>query len=409
MTTPQTAVPEAAPPPRAGLASALGSALPGHWRLAAAAGMVLACGLLGWQGGAWGMGAALAAAVLLPRVLLGRASQAPAGTDADTAGLDPMLDVPRVSGGRVGAEVMVSQVVPVWGKQLDITRVAAADGLALLLDGFSQMAGALGTLASQIEHSQVSVAPGAVDAALAPDSPAQAGLQALLAPSQRAFAQRDAAVAQLVNCHNAMQELRQLGRQAREVGKHTRLVAFNASIEANRGGQGQGGGSQAVANETRMLAARIADVGEQIERVISRLDRALTPERLRGEISGTTPDELDLELQLGARTALNGLLGAMGGALRSGGDVKAAAETLSQQLEETFVHFQFGDRLSQMLDIVSKDMQSFARWVAANPYATQTDAAEWLANLEASYTMEEQRSQHHGNVHIDRGSEIEFF
>ena len=73
------------------------------------------------------------------------------------------------------------------------------------------------------------------------------------------------------------------------------------------------------------------------------------------------------------------------------------------------MHFQFGDRLSQMLDIVAKDMQNFARWVAANPYATQSDAAEWLANLEASYTMEEQRSQHHGNVHIDRGSEIEFF
>lgn len=407
MTTPQPDVTDAAPPPSSGLVQALGGRLPGRWRLAAAAALVLACGLLGWRGGAWGMGAALAAAVLLPRLLLGWAS--PAAGGADTSGLDPMLDEPRVSGGRVGAEVMVSQVVPVWGKQLDITRVAAADGLGLLLDGFSQMAGALGTLASQIEHSQVSVAPGAVDAALAPDSPAQAGLQGLLAPSQRAFAQRDAAVAQLVNCHNAMQELRGLGRQAREVGKHTRLVAFNASIEANRGSQAQGSGAQAVANETRMLAARIADVGEQIERVISRLDRALTPERLRGEIADTTPDELALELQLAARTALNDLLGAMGGALRSSGDVKAAAETLSQQLEETFVHFQFGDRLSQMLDIVAKDMQNFARWVAANPYATQSDAAEWLANLEASYTMEEQRSQHHGNVHIDRGSEIEFF
>ena len=362
MTTPQPDVTDAAPPPSSGLVQALGGRLPGRWRPAAAAALVLACGLLGWRGGAWGMGAALAAAVLLPRLLLGRAS--PAAGGADTSGLDPMLDEPRVSGGRVGAEVMVSQVVPVWGKQLDITRVAAADGLGLLLDGFSQMAGALGTLASQIEHSQVSVAPGAVDAALAPDSPAQAGLQGLLAPSQRAFAQRDAAVAQLVNCHHAMQELRTLGRQAREVGKHTRLVAFNASIEANRGSQAQGSGAQAVANETRMLAAR---------------------------------------------TALNDLLGAMGGALRSSGDVKAAAETLSQQLEETFVHFQFGDRLSQMLDIVAKDMQNFARWVAANPYATQSDAAEWLANLEASYTMEEQRSQHHGNVHIDRGSEIEFF
>jgi len=353
------------------------------------------------------MGAALAAAGALPWLLRSRGVAGQAGQD--DAALDPLMDMPRVSGGRVGAEVMVGQVVPVWGKQLDITRVAAADGLGQLLDGFSQMSGALGTLASQIEHSQVSVAPGAVDSALADDSPAQAALQALLAPSQRAFDQRDAAVAQLVNCHNAMLELRVLGRQAREVGKHTRLVAFNASIEANRGSQGSDGGSQAVANETRMLAARIAEVGEQVERVVSRLDRELTPERLRGEIADTSPEELRMELDLSARTALNGLLGAMGGALRSSGDVKDAAETLSQQLEATFVHFQFGDRLSQMLDIVAKDMQNFARWVAANPYATQSDAAEWLANLEASYTMEEQRSQHHGNVHIDRGSEIEFF
>ena len=78
-------------------------------------------------------------------------------------------------------------------------------------------------------------------------------------------------------------------------------------------------------------------------------------------------------------------------------------------MEETFVHFQFGDRLGQMLDIVGEDMQKFAHWVAANPYATQSDAADWLATLQASYTMEEQRSQHHGNVHIDRGSEVEFF
>jgi hypothetical protein len=74
------------------------------------------------------------------------------------------------------------------------------------------------------------------------------------------------------------------------------------------------------------------------------------------------------------------------------------------------VHFQFGDRVSQMLDIVANDMirTSPAGWPPTR-YATQTDAAEWLAALEASYTMDEQRAQHHGNVHVDRGSEIEFF
>jgi methyl-accepting chemotaxis protein len=400
MTHSPTTVPAAAPTAAGGPARALGAL-----RLAAAGALVATSALLGWQGGGWGAGMAVATALALP-LLLRRPSPA-----ADNAALDPLLDLPRVSGGRVGAEVMVSQVVPVWGKQLDITRTAAAEGLGQLLENFSAMSGALGELASQIEHSQVSLAPGAVDAAIDGDSPARAALQGLLASSQRAFDQRDAAVAELVNCSNAMQELRQLGRQARELGKHTRLVAFNASIEANRGsGSGsRDGGNQAVADETRMLASRIAEVGEQIERLVARLDRSLTPERLRGEIGDTTPEELQQELALAARTALTGLLGGLGGALRSSGDVKAAAQTLSQQLEETFVHFQFGDRLSQMLDIVARDMHNFAHWVAANPYATQSDAADWLAKLEASYTMEEQRSQHHGNVHIDRGSEIEFF
>ena len=304
---------------------------------------------------------------------------------------------------------MVSPVLPVWSKQLDTTRLAAVNGITQLLGGFGKRSGALSTLANQIEHGQVSVAPGAVDAALADDSPAQAALQQLKGPSQRAFAQRDAAVAQLVNCSNALQELRRLGRQAREVGRHTRVVAFNASIESNRSGQGSDSGSQAVANETRLLAIRIAAVGEQIARLVARLDRELAPERLRGEIGETTPDELKMALDLGARMALNGLIGAMGGALRSAGDVKVAAETLNQQLEAIFVSFQFGDQLGQMLDIVAKDMHAFARWVAANPYASQSDAAEWLASLEARYTMEVQRARHHGNVHIDRGSEIEFF
>jgi methyl-accepting chemotaxis protein len=404
MTTRQPSDPAPAPPPAGTPACALGWA-----RLAAAAGLLLAGALLGWQGGAWGAGMAVVSALALPWLL-----RAPRRAD-DATSLDPLLDLPRVSGGRVGAEVMVSQVVPVWGKQLDITRTAAAEGLGHLLESFSAMSGALGELASQIDSSQVTLAPGAVDAALEGDSPARSALQGLLRASQRAFDQRDAAVAELVNCGNALTALRQLGRQARELGKHTRLVAFNATIEASRGAggpgssPGQNGGNQAVADETRMLASRIADVGEQIERLVAKLDRTLTPERLRGEIGDTTPEELAQELDIAARAALTGLLGAMGGALRSTGDLKAAAQTLSSELEATFVHFQFGDRLSQMLDIVARDMQHFAHWVVANPYATQSDAADWLAKLEASYTMEEQRSQHHGNVHIDRGSEIEFF
>ena len=367
-------------------------------RIALAAAALVGCAALGWVGGPAGLAGALAAAGLLP-LLLRRPSTAASHTLID--------DEPRVSGGRVGAEVMVAQVVPVWDKQINISRDAASAGLTQLLDSFSQMAGALGSLGDNLDNFSPSVDGGAVDAALASQTPA---LAALLAPSQRAFDQRDAVVAELISCANTIEELRQLGRQAREIGKHTRLVAFNALIEANRGNSGgKDSGAQAIAAETRTLAARMAVVGEQIGNLVGRLDSALSGQRLRAEIDDTTPDELRLELELRAREALTGLLRAMGGAMYGTGAVKTSSRALQTQLEQTFVHFQFGDRLSQMMDIVSNDMLNFVRWVGANPCATQTDAAEWLANLESRYTMEAQRSQHHGNVHIDRGSELEYF
>jgi methyl-accepting chemotaxis protein len=301
---------------------------------------------------------------------------------------------------------MVAQVVPVWSKQLDITRVSAAEGLEQLLGSFAEMAGALETLGNSLDNFTPTVDSGAVEGTLAQQAPA---LVALLAPSQRAFAQRDAAVALLTRCADQLAEMRQIGKAAREIGRHTRLVAFNASIEANRGGSGADGGGAAVAEETRMLAGRMAQVGEQIDRLVQQFDRTLGASRLSAEIADTAPDELRLEVSLRAREALVALLAGLGGALHGSGEIKAAAQTLRQQVDALFMHFQFGDRLSQMLNIVGDDMNNFARWVDANPYATQSDATEWLANLEASYTMEVQRSQHHGNVHIDRGSEVEFF
>lgn len=368
------------------------------------AGMALAgCAALGWVGGLAGLAGAVAAAGLLP-LLLRRPGAAGMHTPTDSAA--------HVSGGRVGAEVMVAQVVPVWGKQIDIAREAAATGLAQLLDSFSQMAGALGSLGDNLGNVSTSASAssdgGAIDAALASQAPALA-LATLLAPSQRAFDQRDAVVAELIHCANAVEALRQLGRQAREIGKHTRLVAFNASIEANRGNSGgKDSSAQAIAAETRALAARMAEVGDQIGNLVGRLDTALTGQRLRAEIDDTSPDELRLELALRAREALTGLLRSFGSAMQDGGAVKAASRALRTQLEATFVHLQFGDRLNQMLDTVGNDMQNFARWVAANPCATQSDAAEWLDNLAARYTVAEQRAQHHGNVPIKRASEIEF-
>ena len=289
---------------------------------------------------------------------------------------------------------------------MDVTREVASDGLAQILENFSAIAGSLHGLAGSLSDFSVAAAPGAIDGAVSQPSPA---LDALRSASERAFAERDQAVAALAACGEGLTRLTQLAKQAREVARHTRLVAFNASIEAHRGGQQDNGGGQAVAAEVRMLATRMAETAEQMERAVTGMNASVQEARRRGETGDTSAEELRLEIDLRARDALAALVGALGGAMRGSGDLQQTAAMLAAQLDESFMHFQFGDRVSQMLAIVSNDMSNFARWVAANPRATQSDAAEWLAALEASYTMDEQRSHHHGNVHIERGTEVEFF
>ncbi len=288
---------------------------------------------------------------------------------------------------------------------MDMTRDVASDGLAKLLDSFSMVSSALGDLSSQLDSFSPSAAPGAVDDAIEHQSPA---LDALLAPSARAFAQRDAVVAVLGRCADTLAELQLQAKTAHEISRHTRLVAFNASIEAHRSPAGASG-SQAVANELRDLASRMATTGEAVHRLVAQLGQAVGSARRAGEIEDTAPDELQLELKIRAREALAALLGAVGTSLSGTRAMKETSDALRDQLDEAFVNFQFGDRVSQMLSIVGNDMSNFAQWVARNPHATQSDAAEWLQALDSSYTMEEQRAHHHGNVHVDRGSEVEFF
>lgn len=394
------------------LTTALQSRLPstGASRITGAVCAVVAGAALAWQGG-WAamVGAALVAVGAgLSRKASATARTAPdAPAPAEAAPQAPADDASAA--GRQGAEVMVSQIVPVWSRQLELTRDAAADGVQGILQGFSGISELSGQLLDQLSAQAVVAAPGAVDQAVQTKAPA---VDRLTAASRRAFDQRDAAVAQLRRTGEGLARLARHAKTARELAQHTRIVAFNASVESLRHGQGAeqaSDGRHAVAAEVRTLAARMAETAEQIDVLVRELAVPVNEARRRAEVSDTTPDELKLEIDIAARDALRTLLASMGSALASSADLQQTTSALRDQLDESFVHFQFGDRVSQMLSIVANDMSNFAQWVEANPRATQTDAAQWLVALEAAYTMEEQRSEHHGNVHVQQSAGVEFF
>ncbi len=412
MSTPAVPLPGTGSEPSVDTGTAPAGA-PGRRRQAVLAGAALVAGGAAWVGGVWGVAFAILAAALAA-LARGTAAFAPGPGPGDdparvatpAAAARPAVSAHTGNSGRRGTEVMVSQIVPIWARQMEVTREAANEGVAKLLETFAGFSSAIGELEQGLGSLTSSATPGAVDEAVNAQMPA---LDKLLEPSRRAFSERDETIAVLARCGETMAELGKLAKQSREIARHTRLVALNASIEAQRGHNGPAGGSQSVAGEVRMLADRMAATGEAIDRLVGSVAHEMEQARRRGELHDTSPTELQLELELKAREALQALLGALGTSLGGSSAVRALSSQLREQVDNAFIHFQFGDRLSQMLAIVANDMNNFVTWVDANPLATQSDAAQWLQALEASYTMDEQRAHHHGNVHIERESEVEFF
>jgi methyl-accepting chemotaxis protein len=382
-------------------AAAAAPAWTGHaWRFLAW------CGVL--AGAAWGGLPGLAAAAVCGGALAWWAgpgaskAQAPAPLKTRPAMGDEADDLAGDAAG------MVCRVAPVWSRQLQVTRGAADEGMNHLLSAFSSMSDVLGTLTDALENFQPAAAAGAVGEAIAGQHEA---LDKLLAPLQRAFAQRDALLVQLGECTRSVARLQQLSKEAREIGRHTRLVSFNANIEAHRGsrGHGQDGGSQQVAAELRVVSERVVAICNRMDLELASLSGSATAAHREGLLHDTAADELKLEVEQRAREALQALLSGLGASTQGAGQLREASRDLRFRLDEAFTHFQFGDRVAQMLDILAKDMQALTEHLRRTPHPAAGEAQAWLKRLEASYTMEEQRSHHHGNQHVDRGSEVEFF
>ncbi len=85
------------------------------------------------------------------------------------------------------------------------------------------------------------------------------------------------------------------------------------------------------------------------------------------------------------------------------------SQELALQCERALVGLQFGDRASQMLDILHDDTQRFTQELPAMTQASAADAQAWLDALEARYTTDEQRDSHHGESTGPPHNNVEFF
>ncbi|MEK8050636.1 methyl-accepting chemotaxis protein [Ideonella sp. DXS22W] len=317
-------------------------------------------------------------------------------------------EVRSADAGEVAADGEIARlalnVVPVWRRNLDAARAHSERSMSQLLESFAGVSSQLDQ-ALAIADSAPSLELGAHEMLMAHHRPQ---IEQLAEVGSQAMATKTAMQQVLDGFSAELAEMASLTRDVQNIGRATHLLALNTSVEATRAGTSSGG-FMAVAQEVRTLAGNSREAGSRLARHVAVMQERLSAMQLEARRTEADDVELRLRTEQAARGLVSALLNGLSEATSATRNLQAVGRQLQGELERVLVGMQSQDRLSQMIGSNTDDMARLAAHLhgARDPLAASPP--DWLARLESTYTMDDQRSSHHGTTAIDQTSSVEFF
>ena len=305
--------------------------------------------------------------------------------EADEAPAAPKPAEPSRAEAEDDLAKLVTEVAPVWGRQVELARSETEVAVNALTDRFSWMLQNLRSAAQMI--------PGETDRnVLESLRQSLVNLPDALTSLDASKQSRDKFLDEIHGLGLAVAELQTLSELVRKVAAQTNLLALNAAIEAARSGEA-GRGFAVVADEVRQLSRLSAETGADIRRKVEAISQAVDKavvtagqlSRKEQELLGNAEQTVSSTLAEFERRASEAESKIEG--LRSSGDEVACA------IEQVLVDLQFQDRTSQILSHIRDDAGRLAQKIAQDEIPSPS---EWLARLESTYTTDEQEAAHAG-------------
>ncbi|XVJ71153.1 MAG: hypothetical protein HEQ39_17215 [Rhizobacter sp.] len=290
-----------------------------------------------------------------------------------------------------GWQNFLADVAPVWEHHLTTADAQAGSATQQLLQRFNHVITALGEVGLKPHQD------GAPTASVSTDLLAhcEAELQPVTQGLRRILDSKSSLLEGVKLLAGTTGELRAMADEVGQIAGQTNLLALNAAIEAARAGE-HGRGFAVVAGEVRALSTKSAETGR---RIIDRIDQVLhVIERTLEEAQRISLDDSN-EVQ-SSEQRIQGVTQRMQDGLLQ---LQQEAESLRQRglsiqadIVSMLVSFQYQDRMSQVLAVVSEDLRRLQAQAQAPPEELPS-AAQWLGRLASSYTMVEEHQAHEGS------------
>lgn len=291
------------------------------------------------------------------------------------------------------------KVTNVWSKQIESSRCQMEDAVCELTERFNgivchinETLGNNGSISNKNEASSV----------IHVLQNSEKDLLSVVNLMKSVTGNRDTLLIEMRGLLQYIDDLKSMAESVASIAEQTNLLALNAAIEAARAGE-SGRGFSVVADEVRALSNKSGETGHKIAATVKTISEAITAAFTTAEES----TRRDRESESNAESTIHSVLTnvkEITEELEAQTDVlRTSSMGIANDVADSLVHFQFQDRVSQILSHVRDNISAFPSHLKANEQIFKSEqrllAVNWsqlTEDLELSYATEEERVNHLG-------------
>jgi len=303
---------------------------------------------------------------------------------------------------------LTAQVIPLWRGHTSLGNQQITEAVTDLAIRFSSMG-------SNLQQSLT--AQRNEDNERASLRQAETSLRSILEQLRQAVAQRDELRRNITELKQLSGELQSMAEAVSFIAGQTNLLALNAAIEAARAGEA-GRGFAVVADEVRKLSQQSDRTGKQIGQSVDAMLKTMGTTFEQAEQVSQEELKLTEEIGVSVNHVIETYRQFTAKLDAKHEQVEGVGKQILGEIEQIQVGLQFQDRVSQILGHVLLDMQKLEDTLnqALNTddatRARAPDSGRWLADLQSTYTTQEQHTLHHGapgEAQSAASSDVTFF
>ena len=310
-----------------------------------------------------------------------------------------------------GLETLCDGVLPVWSGQVEMARSHTEDSITALTNRFAN-------INQRIEATMASSQGEGSDGLIALLRENEVELNSIIATLRSALTMKEAMLTEVASLSALTEGLKRMAGDVADIAKQTNLLALNAAIEAARAGE-VGRGFAVVADEVRKLSDLSGGTGKKIGETVEIVNKAITSTLDISRQYAVQDAEMVVNSERIIEHVVNRVQAAVVRLADSSDVLRHETQTISAEISDVLVAFQFQDRVSQVLGHVCSDMGKLKEHIASSEKlraqggeGSSIDASVWLEELSHTYTVPEQHVVHAGGTArtvATSASEITFF